>query len=55
MIKFNEDGTVTMSQEEHEELVKDQQFLLCLEGAGVDNWVGYDYARDDYRETYGED
>ena len=33
MIKFNEDGTVTMSYEEYEELVEDQQFLLCLQGA----------------------
>jgi hypothetical protein len=55
MIKFNEDGTVTMSYEEYEELVEDQQFLLCLQGAGVDNWSGYDYAVEDYRENYGED
>ena len=58
MIKFNEDGTVTMSYEEYEEyeeLVEDQQFLLCLEGAGVGNWSGYDYAVEDYRENYGED
>ena len=33
---------------------KIDKFLLCLQGAGVDNWSGYDYARDDYRETYGE-
>ena len=55
MIKFNEDGTVTMSYEEYDELVEDQRFLLCLEGAGVDNWSGYDYAVEDYRENYGED
>lgn len=26
------------------ELEKDQRMLLALEGAGVDNWSGYDYA-----------
>lgn len=36
--------TVTISSEEYKQLVADQKLLHALEGAGVDNWVGYDYA-----------
>jgi hypothetical protein len=35
---------ITISKEEYEELLKDQKLLQCLQGAGVDNWSGYDYA-----------
>ena len=28
----------------NEELLKDQKLLQCLQGAGVNNWEGYDYA-----------
>jgi hypothetical protein len=36
--------TITISKKEYEQLKKDQHFLECLQGAGVDNWEGYDYA-----------
>lgn len=36
--------TVTISKKEYESLLKDSLFLECLQGAGVDNWSGYDYA-----------
>ena len=36
--------TITISKKEYEQLQKDQWFLQCLQGAGVDNWEGYDYA-----------
>ena len=29
-------------------------WLECLESAGVDNWGGYDYARDEYHEALKE-
>ena len=32
------------AREEWVKLVKDSWFLECLEGAGVDNWNGYDDA-----------
>lgn len=35
---------VTISQEEYENLLKRDRFLSCLEGSGVDNWDGYDFA-----------
>ena len=31
---------------EYRELLADQKKLMALEGAGVDNWDGYDYAMD---------
>ena len=36
--------TITISKKEYEELLEDQKLLLCLQGAGVDNWSGYDDA-----------
>ena len=36
----------TISQEEYEKLLKRDEMLSALEGAGVDNWEGYDYAID---------
>ena len=36
--------TITISKKEYESLLKDQKLLQCLQGAGVDNWEGYDYA-----------
>jgi hypothetical protein len=36
--------TVTISKEEYESLLEASDKLLALEGAGVDNWEGYDEA-----------
>lgn len=36
---------VTISQQEHDQLVEAQKFLLCLESNGVDNWQGYEHAQ----------
>jgi hypothetical protein len=38
--------TVTISKKEYEQLQKDQWFLECLRKTGVDNWEGYDFARE---------
>lgn len=46
--------TVTITQEEHETLMEDREFLRALKAAGVDNWEGYDYACELYHEE-GED
>ena len=40
------DETVTISQHEYDDLLSDQRMLRALEGAGVDNWDGYDFARE---------
>lgn len=41
---------VTITKKEYEELLKAREFLNCLEGAGVDNWDGYDFACDAFNE-----
>lgn len=38
--------TVTISKEEYDDLVESYQWLCALESAGVDNWCGYDYAKE---------
>ena len=38
--------TVTISKKEYESLKEDAAWLRALEAAGVDNWDGYDFARE---------
>jgi hypothetical protein len=40
---------------EHEALLDDSRKLLALECAGVDNWVGYDMAMEDYYSDSAEE
>jgi hypothetical protein len=40
--------TITISKEEHTQLLEDSHFLQCLQDAGVDNWDGYDFAQEMY-------
>jgi hypothetical protein len=40
------DDKITISKKRYEELLKNEQWLRALEGAGVDNWEGYDIAKD---------
>jgi len=35
---------VELTQDEYNTLAKDQEFLRCLQAAGVDNWEGYEVA-----------
>ena len=37
---------VLMSKADYDKLRQDQIFLHCLEGAGVDNWCGYEDAQE---------
>lgn len=41
--------TITISKEEYESLLEDRAWLRCLKNAGVDNWQGYDYACEFFR------
>lgn len=47
---MEKEETVTISKAEYDALCKDSEFLGCLEGAGVDNWEGYDDAVEMMRE-----
>lgn len=40
------DETITMSKTEYESLLEDRKWRIAFENAGVDNWEGYDYARE---------
>jgi small-conductance mechanosensitive channel len=44
----------TISDEEYEQLKERDNWLTCLENAGVDNWEGWDYAVDLKRECEDE-
>ena len=40
-----------ISEEELLQLLNDSDWLNALYGAGVDNWDGCDYAREDFEES----
>lgn len=45
----NPEKTITITEKEYNQLIKDQEFLQILQAAGVDNWDGYDYALEHIR------
>lgn len=45
---------VTISKEYYEELYENSMWLEALEMAGVDNWEGYDDAREIYKQLKSE-
>ena len=46
--------TVTIPEEEYNDLLDDAEFLNALRMAGVDNWDGYDEAINIYQSARGE-
>jgi hypothetical protein len=44
--------SVTITQDEYDELLQDQKFLDALRAAGVDNWEGYEFAQE---AVFGDD
>ena len=46
---------VSISFQEYNQLLKDSDFLNCLQRAGVDNWDGYDYACEEYNDMNPEE
>lgn len=44
-------GQVTITKAEYDELLADQKILYALQGAGVDNWEGYDIAMQSLEEV----
>jgi len=49
------DEQITISRKQYDELLYDSLWLSCLKAAGVDNWDGYDYAREMMPEDDDED
>lgn len=50
----NSNGTVTINEDYFEELLNDSLFLSILEAHGVDNWVGYGYAQEEFYQDEEE-
>lgn len=48
-------STVTIPLEEYEELKAAAAWAEALDSAGVDNWDGFDYAREIYNDPVDED
>lgn len=48
------DNTIKISKEEYEALLHSDIFLHQLIAHGVDNWDGYDFARQDAEELFIE-
>lgn len=46
--------TVTITKEEYDDLIESYQWLCALESAGVDNWCGYDHAKEILQEWENE-
>lgn len=47
-------NTVTLPMAMYDELLEDSRWLVALQNAGVDNWNGYDFARELYNEESDE-
>ena len=47
----NMENTVTITREEYEELLSDAEFLNYLHAAGVENWEGYEVAKEMLEEN----
>jgi hypothetical protein len=45
---------ITITKKEYDELIKRDNWLLCLENAGVDNWEGFCFAKD-LQEQYAKE
>ena len=41
---------IEITKKEYEQLLRDQRLLDCLEGAGVDNWDGYEDAMEMFND-----
>ena len=44
--------TKTLSIKDYQYLLKQSDFLTCLDFCGVDNWIGYDEAVQMYKTNY---
>ena len=54
-VEFEGQDNISLSKSEYEELMKASIFLDSLEAHGVDNWVGYVDAYEDFETVTGVD
>jgi len=50
-----ENNTMTITMDDYKTLQRNSIFLNALRNAGVDNWDGYSYALEIFRQSYPED
>ena len=55
VVEFEGQDSILLSKSEYEELMKASIFLDSLEAHGVDNWVGYGDAYEDFETVTGVD
>ena len=55
VVEFEGQENISLSKSEYEELMKASIFLDSLEAYGVDNWVGYGDAHEDFEAVTGVD
>ena len=48
------ESIIEILESEYKALVRDANFLACLEAIGVDNWQGYDDAIKMFKEDFNE-
>lgn len=51
---MEEEEMITVTKEHYDELYEAYLWAEALDQSGVDNWEGYDYARDVLRESLKE-
>jgi len=47
------ENTITIDKGEYDRLLEDAFWLMCLEQAGVDNWIGFEEAQNIKEELEG--
>ncbi len=52
---MSEQKMVTITEERYNDLLESEMWEIALDQAGIDNWDGYEYARECYAEMKGED
>lgn len=55
VVELEKQDNISLSKSEYEELMKASIFLDSLEAHGVDNWVGYGDAHEDFETLTGGD
>lgn len=50
-----EEEMITITKKEYDGLVHDSNWYQALEEAGIDNWHGWDLAREIYEDLFGEE
>lgn len=45
---------IEITEQRYKELLWSELFLQCLENSGVDNWVGFESAQDEFDKVWND-